>query len=214
MKILSCKQQREADAYTISHESILSINLMEKAASLITDAICRRWDKARRMIVFAGAGNNGGDALAVARMLFLKHYPVEVVFFNVTGKISEECLTNIRRLKECGFANFTEVSSQFDPPKLTRNDIVIDGLFGAGLNKPLSGGFAAVVQYINASQSTVVSIDTPSGLMGEDNTYNVRQNIIQADLTLTIQLPKLSFLFAENEEYVGEWEVLDIGTSQ
>ena len=60
MKILSCKQQREADAYTISHESILSINLMEKAASLITDAICRRWDKARRMIVFAGAGNNGG----------------------------------------------------------------------------------------------------------------------------------------------------------
>ena len=100
MKILSCTQQKQADAYTITQENILSINLMEKAASLLTDEICRRWDKSHRIIIFAGSGNNGGDAVAVARMLFLKNYQVEVFLFNVTGQLSEECLTNLRRLKE------------------------------------------------------------------------------------------------------------------
>lgn len=134
--------------------------------------------------------------------------------FNVKGTLSEECLTNIQRLKESGFANYTEVSNQFDPPHLGSHDVVIDGLFGSGLQKPLSGGFAAVVQYINASPAQVVSIDIPSGLMGEDNTHNIRQNIIKADLTLSIQLPKLSFLFAENADVVGEWQLLDIGISR
>ena len=214
MKILSCTQQKEADAYTIEHDSILSINLMEKAASLITDAICRRWNKSHRIVVFAGPGNNGGDAVAVARMLHLKNYQVQVVLFNIKGNLSEDCLTNIKRLQECGFTNYTEVSTQFDPPKLSADDIVIDGLFGTGLNMPLSGGFAAVVQYINASPAKVVSIDIPSGMMGEDNTRNIRQNIIKANLTLTINLPKLSFLFAENEDLIGELEVLDIGINK
>lgn len=214
MKILSCTQQKEADAYTIAHESILSINLMEKAAGLLAQAINERYDKSHRLVVFAGPGNNGGDALAVARILFLKNYPVEVYLFNVKGTLSEECLTNIQRLKESGFANYTEVSNQFDPPHLGSHDVVIDGLFGSGLQKPLSGGFAAVVQYINASPAQVVSIDIPSGLMGEDNTHNIRQNIIKADLTLSIQLPKLSFLFAENADVVGEWQLLDIGISR
>ena len=238
MKILSCTQQKEADAYTIAHESILSINLMEKAAGLLAQAISERYDKSHRLVVFAGPGNNGGDALAVARILFLKNYPVEVYLFNVKGTLSEECLTNIQRLKESGFANYievcnqiapqhhiqrlkesgfanyTEVSNQLDPPHLGSHDVVIDGLFGSGLQKPLSGGFAAVVQYINASPAQVVSIDIPSGLMGEDNTHNIRQNIIKANLTLSIQLPKLSFLFAENADVVGEWQLLDIGISR
>lgn len=214
MKILSCLQQKEADAYTIEHKSILSINLMEKAAGLITEAICRRWDNSHKMIVFAGPGNNGGDAVAVARMLFQKNYRVKVILFNIKGELSEDCLTNVRRLQECGFTDYTEVSTQFDPPTLSEEDVVIDGLFGTGLNKPLSGGFAAVVQYINSSSAKVVSIDIPSGLMGEDNSRNIRQNIIKADVTLTINLPKLSFLMADNEDYVGEWEVLDIGISK
>lgn len=214
MKILSCTQQKQADAYTITQENILSINLMGKAASLLTDEICRRWDKSHRIIIFAGSGNNGGDAVAVARMLFLKNYTVEVYLFNITGVLSDDCMKNVQRLQECGFPNYHEISNSFDPPQLTKDDIVIDGLFGSGLNKPLSGGFASVVKYINASQATVVSIDLPSGLMGEDNSNNIRQNIIRADLTLSIQLPKLSFLFAENEDIVGEWKVLDIGISK
>lgn len=213
MKILTCTQQKEADAYTIANNDILSINLMEKAASLIANEICKRWDQSHRIVVFAGAGNNGGDAVAVARMLFTKNYNVEVYLFNIKGTISEDCMTNIKRLQECGFTAYHEISNSFDPPKLFEEDVVIDGLFGSGLNKPLSGGFASVVQYINASSAQVVSIDIPSGLMGEDNSNNSRQNIIHADLTLSIQLPKLAFLFPENEDIVGEWKLLDIGIS-
>ena len=213
MKILSCSQQKEADAFTIAHDSISSINLMEKAAGLITEAISRRWDTGHRMIVFAGPGNNGGDALAVARMLFLKKYEVEVYLFNVTGKLSEDCLINIHRLDDCQFPNYHEVTKTFTFPALQDTDVVIDGLFGSGLDKPLGSGFASVVQSINASPATVVSIDIPSGLMGEDNSYNIRRNIVQADFTLAIQLPKLSFFFADNEEFVGQWELLDIGIS-
>ena len=213
MKILTCTQQKEADAYTIANNNILSINLMEKAASLIANEICKRWDQSHRIVVFAGAGNNGGDAVAVARMLFTKNYNVEVYLFNIKGTISEDCMTNIKRLQECGFTAYHEISNSFDPFQLFEEDVVLDGLFGSGLNKPLSGGFASVVQYINASSAQVVSIDIPSGLMGEDNSNNSRQNIIHADLTLSIQLPKLAFLFPENEDIVGEWKLLDIGIS-
>ena len=214
MKILTCTQQKEADAYTIANNNILSINLMEKAASLIADEISKRWDRSHRIVVFAGAGNNGGDALAVARLLFSKSYPVEIYLFNIKGTISEDCMTNIQRLQQCGFTDYHEISNAFEPPKLTAEDVVVDGLFGSGLNKPLSGGFASVVKYINASNAQVVSIDLPSGLMGEDNSNNLRTNIIRADLTLSIQLPKLAFLFPENEDIVGEWKTLDISISQ
>lgn len=214
MKILTSSQLKELDKYTIAHEPIASIDLMERAAIALTNAIVRRWDKSFKMVFFAGPGNNGGDALAVARMLSQRGYHVEVFLFNTKGKLSEECQTNLERLKMCGSVYFTEISTQFDPPELTESHVVIDGLFGSGLNKPLSGGFAAVVKYINASKAQVAAIDIPSGLMGEDNTYNIRQNIVHADVTLSIQLPKLSFLFPENEDVVGEWELLDIGLKQ
>ena len=214
MKILSSAQLKELDKYTIIHEPIASIDLMERAARALTEAIVQRWDKSFNIAVFAGPGNNGGDALAVARMLSKKGYRVEVFLFNTKGKLSEECQTNLDRLKTCGSIYFTEISTQFDPPNLTEKHLVIDGLFGSGLNKPLNGGFAAVVKYINSSKAQVVAIDIPSGLMGEDNTYNIRTNIIRADVTLSIQLPKLSFLFPENEDIVGEWELLDIQLKQ
>jgi len=214
MKILASTQLKELDKYTIVHEPIASIDLMERAARTLTDAIVRRWDKSFEVVVFAGPGNNGGDALAVARMLSQKGYHVEVFLFNTKGQLSEECQANLNRLKTCGSIYFTEISTQFDPPALTENHLVIDGLFGSGLNKPLNGGFASVVKYINASKAQVVAIDIPSGLMGEDNTYNIRPHIIHADVTLSIQLPKLSFLFPENEDIVGEWELLDIGLKQ
>jgi NAD(P)H-hydrate epimerase len=214
MKILTCSQLKELDQYTIAHEPIASIDLMERAARKITRAIARRWDASYHVVVFAGPGNNGGDALAVARMLSELQYQVEVFLFNTKGELSDDCRTNLQRLKECGQVYFTEVSTRFDPPELSEHHLVVDGLFGSGLNKALSGGFAAVVKYVNASHAQVVAIDVPSGLMGEDNTYNVRPHIMHADVTLSIQLPKLSFLFPENEGIVGEWELLPIGLKQ
>ena len=97
------------------------------------------------------------------------------------------------------------------PPVISEDDIIIDGLFGTGLSRPLMGGFAAVVKYINSSEATVVSIDVPSGLMTEDNTTNVMTHVVRADYTFTFQYNKLAFLFAETESYLGKLTVLDIG---
>ncbi|MGL5981333.1 MAG: NAD(P)H-hydrate dehydratase [Phocaeicola sp.] len=214
MKIFSSHQLKELDQHTIANEPIESIDLMERAAEAISFAITKRWDTSYKVVVFAGPGNNGGDALAVARLLAKRGYNIQLFLFNTSGKLSNECQANAARLKECKSICFTEVcpGTEFEPPVLSEKELVIDGLFGSGLNKPLAGGFAAIVRYINASNSPVVSIDVPSGLMGEENICN-NQHIIKATLTVTIQFPKLSFFFAENEAFLGEWVAIDIKLS-
>ena len=159
----------------------------------------------------AGPGNNGGDALAVARMLIERGYKrVEVFLFNVTGKLSHDCDEERKKLITIDGVDFTEVSREFNPPYLSDKDVVIDGLFGSGLNKPLMGGFVAVTRYINESGAYVVSIDLPSGLFGEWNSQVNRRDIIHASLTLAFQMPRLSFFFEENYTVLGEWKLLDI----
>ena len=214
MKIFTSTQIHELDKYTIDHEPVSSINLMERAAKAITRAIEEEWANRTPVVVFAGPGNNGGDALAVARMLAEDGYAVKVFLFNVHNKLSADCATNKKRLVEGKHAKqFTEITLNFDPPQLNADTLVIDGLFGSGLNKPLAGGFAAMVKYINQSPAKVVSIDIPTGLMTEDNTYNIHSNIVQADLTLTLQQKKLSMLMADNQRYLGRIRVLDIRLS-
>lgn len=213
MKIFTASQIKELDKYTIEHEPVKSIDLMERAARQLTRAIEARWHSDRPVVVFAGPGNNGGDALAVARMLLSDGYKLQVYLFNISGKLSADCAENRQRFIEKKAKFLTEVTQEFDPPRLEQGTLVVDGLFGSGINKPLTGGFASLVKYINTSKAEVVSIDIPSGLMPEDNTYNVSTNIIQATLTLTLQQPKLAFLFAENQQYTGEVKVLDIGIS-
>ena len=215
MKIFTKSQIKELDQYTIEHEPVKSIDLMERAARAVAGSITERWTAEVPVVVFAGPGNNGGDALAVARMLSDDGYQVQTFLFNISGKLSADCATNRQRLTDRkGRTLFTEVTQEFDPPRLEEGMLVVDGLFGSGLSKPLAGGFASLVKYINASPAQVVSIDVPSGLMTEDNTYNVRANIVKADVTLTLGQTKLSFLFPENQQFLGELEILDIGLSQ
>ena len=214
MKIFNGAQIHELDQYTIEHEPIQSIDLMERAAKAITRAISEQWGTSTPIVVFAGPGNNGGDALAVARMLAETGYSVSTFLFNISGHLSGDCSVNRQRLRECKrIKSFIEVTQEFEPPQLSADTLVVDGLFGSGLNKPLAGGFASLVKYINASSARVVSIDLPSGLMSDDNTYNIRTNIIRADLTLTLQQPKLAFLFPENQAYIGKLRTLDIRLS-
>lgn len=214
IKIFPTIQLKELDAYTIENEPVSSIDLMERASRALARAMSERWSAETPFTVFAGPGNNGGDALAVSRLLAERGCRVEVYLFNTKGTLSPDCETNKERLAGVAGIDFHEITTQFVPPVLTAEHVVVDGLFGSGLNKPLSGGLAAVVKYINTSPATVVAIDVPSGLMGEDNTYNIQANIIRADLTLSLQLPKLAFLFAENAPFVGEWQLLDIGLSE
>lgn len=215
MKIFTATQIRELDRFTIEHEPIKSVDLMERAARALTWTISETWSNEVPFVVFAGPGNNGGDALAVARMLAEKGYKLSVYLFNISNKLSEDCAINRQRIVDGNrIKSFTEVKDEFDPPRLEKGTVIIDGLFGSGLNKPLAGGFASLVRYINKSQAEVVSIDMPSGLMAEDNTYNIGTNIIQADLTLTLQHKKLAFLFAENQQFIGKLKVLDIRLSK
>lgn len=215
MKIFTSKQIHELDAYTIENEPISSLALMERSATKITEAIKRRWDTDTPIVVFAGPGNNGGDALAVARMLAESHYEVITYLFNIRNHLSDDCYANKMRLRECDrHKKFIEVTEEFDPPELSAETLVVDGLFGSGLNKPLAGGFASLVKYINASECKVVSIDLPSGLMAEDNSYNIPSNIVHADVTLTLQMKKLCMYFADCQNYLGEIEVLDIQLSE
>lgn len=215
MKVLTGGQFHELDLYTIEHEPIASIELMERASRAVADELLRSFSvDGRRVVVFAGPGGNGGDGLAVARMLAEAGCDVTAYLFNVRGHLSADCDCNRRRLMAVEGVDFVEVTSEFTFPELTADDIVVDALFGTGLGKPLSGGFAMVAKRLNQSRATIVSIDVPSGLMCEDNSYNDSQAIVQATATFSIQLPKLSFFFAENQRYVGEFRLLPIGLSQ
>lgn len=218
MKILTDRQHAELDRYTIENEPIESIDLMERAAMALTAEIMHRWDKQRVVYIFAGPGNNGGDGLAIARLLAEQNYKVAAYLFNIKGHLSEDCEINRDRITEILEGDsknlvFKEVTQGFDFPNVRQHDIVVDALFGTGLSKPLSGGFAGLVRKINSLHCNVVSIDIPSGLMCEDNEFTDYKQVIHATLTLTIQLPKLAFLFSENERCVGEWKTLNIGLS-
>lgn len=213
MKIFPTHIIKTLDEYTIQHEPITSIDLMERAARALSQAIANQWPARTPVTVFAGPGNNGGDALAVARMLSHQGYLVEAYLFNPKGELSPDCQVN-KELLEKTDVTFKEITNQFEPPVLTNKHLVVDGLFGSGLNKPLRGGYAGVVKYINQHSATVIAIDMPSGLMGEDNTNNDRDTIIRADYTFSLQLPKLAFLLADNAEFVGQWRLLDIGLNK
>jgi NAD(P)H-hydrate epimerase len=211
IKIFTTEKMKDLDRYTIENKPIASIDLIERASTLFVQEFIRRFSKQCRIVVFAGFGNNGADALAVARLLKDESYKVITYLFNTKQHLSPDCLENKHRLIETDATGFNEVISNFTLPELTGNDIVIDGLFGSGLNKPIEGGFAKLISHINESDAYVVSIDIPSGLFGEDNRKNNTEAIIRADITLTFSYPKLAFLLPENEEFAGKWKVLDIG---
>ena len=184
---------------------------MERAASAVSVELMSRFLPGQRFVVVAGPGNNGGDALAVARQLIEQGYrKVEIFLFNVTDKLSHDCEEMRNKLITMEGVDFTEVTKEFSPPYLGKNDVVVDGLFGGGLKHALTGGFQSLASLINDSGAFVVSIDIPSGLFSEWNQGVNHRNIVHADLTLSFQFPKLAFMFEDNASVVGEWKVLDI----
>ena len=211
MKFFHTAAIKEIDAYTVEHEPIASIDLMERAAGVLTDALLRLCDT-RSFAVFAGPGNNGGDGLAVARMLHRAGRDVQVWLINPKGKLSPDCAKNLERLLALNI-KVNEVRGGFVMPQLGGDIVVVDALFGSGLNKPVSEGvFADVINGINASGCRVVAVDMPSGLLGENN-YPLSGVVVSATDTLTLQFPKLSLLLPENDCFVGSMHILDIGLS-
>jgi hydroxyethylthiazole kinase-like uncharacterized protein yjeF len=212
MKILTSNQTGQTDNYTIAHEPVKSIDLMERAAYQAFQWINDHFPTSG-FSVFAGPGNNGGDALAIARMLINKGQSVNIYLYS-SEKLSPDGAINLERLKKIPGTFITDLSKEELSEPSPSNLIAIDGLFGSGLSRPLNEKASNIVRYINKSFTRTISIDIPSGLFCEDNSGNTRDNIIKSSHTLTFQIPKLAFLFPENREQTGHWEVLPIGLNQ
>jgi NAD(P)H-hydrate epimerase len=211
MKIFSAKQIAEIDAYTIENEPIRSIDLMERAANEVCKWLMKAFPAPQNCKIFVGPGNNGGDGLALARLLAANKFSVEVFVLRIKNQLSPDAETNLERLQKMKNLDLYEMTSIDSMPWLFKDDLVIDAIFGSGLSRPLEGLALDVVTAINASDANVIAIDIPSGLMGEDNSQNNKRGIVKAKHTLSFQFPKLAFLFAENASFVGDWEVLPIG---
>lgn len=215
MKIFTNSEIRQIDQYTIDNEGVSSMELIERVADGVAAEIAARWRPSKPVVVFAGPGNNGADALCVARLLGDQGYRCHVYLFNIGGnRLRQECSECRDRLHESTNVGLTEVIDTFMMPDLQSNFLIVDGLFGSGLREPLKGGFSYLVQRINESGATVVSIDIPSGLAGDWNPVLVSRDVIHATLTLAVQHPRLAFFIADNAELIGEWKTLDIGLSE
>lgn len=203
-KILSAEQTRAADAFTIANEPITSVELMERAAHCFVEAFVQLYDNQASVCVVVGKGNNGGDGLAIARMLNEKGVTVSVKLKALDG-LSADANVNLQRL-------YIEPQLLEKPYDFNNADVIIDALFDSGLNRPLSGEFAALVTAMNQSGKPIVSVDIPSGLMADN--ISLDSTIVEARQTLTFQRPKLTFLFPESGGYCGDLEVLDIGLDE
>ena len=213
MKLFKTSDIAKIDQYTIENEPIAAIDLMERASASIVNYLTEETDVSGKVFIFCGPGNNGGDGLAVARLLAneSERFSVSVYLFNSSSELTGSPAINLKRLKTDRNAEIHYLVKELDLPKIHHDDVIIDALFGSGLNRTLDGFAAIIVQHMNNSGAEILSIDVPSGLMGEDNSSNIPENIIRATKTITFQFPKLSFLFPENECYVGDWTVSDIG---
>ncbi|NQU50989.1 MAG: NAD(P)H-hydrate dehydratase [Bacteroidetes bacterium] len=211
MKLFKTSQIAELDKFTVENEPISDIDLMERASLQITQWLVKRFTSEQKLIFFAGPGNNGGDALAVARQMADLDYLCEVYLFSFGKELKGSPAINWQRLVEQEDVKLLNINSLREFPDIQPTDIILDGLFGSGLTRRLEDFPAGLVQKINQLPNILVSIDIPSGLMGEDNSNNNIATIIRADFTLTFQFPKMSFLFTENEGFVGNWTVLPIG---
>lgn len=212
-KIFSVQQIRRADQYTILHEPVLSIDLMERAATACYHWIKDHYTVQDPFIIFCGTGNNGGDGLAIARLLLAAGYRVQVYVAGADTNATQDFLINKKRLSEQDVSLVRQIHSVNDLPEIPAESILIDALFGTGLSRPTEGSLADLIRYINTAARTVIAIDIPSGLLADQHS-DPSSAIIQANYTLSFQFPKLAFFFPENGGYVGEWIVLDIGLNQ
>jgi len=214
MKILPIEKVREADAFTIENEPIRSIDLMERAATTCSDWIKKNINRNKKIKVFCGPGNNGGDGLVIAQLLSDKKYSVEVIVIRFTEKVSKDFNINFQRLEKDQNVKIINLYEKDELPEISKDEIIVDAIFGSGLSKPINGFIAEVINQINSSKAVIISVDVPSGLFSDTNSIESGGAIIKADYTLTFQSPKFAFLFPENDQFVGQWEVLSIGLHQ
>ena len=211
MKILAIDKIREADAYTIAHEPISSTDLMERAAKACCSWLAGLISPDIKLRVICGPGNNGGDGLAIARLLAEEGYTTEVYYAQLSDQFSADFEVNLNKLKEVKGIPVTMLTAGDKLPDFNASDVVVDALFGSGLTRPAEGFAADIIRQLNSVASTIVSVDIPSGLFADTSSIHPHAAIVTADYTLSFQLPKLAFMFPENAQFAGEWHMLPIG---
>lgn len=207
-KILNVDQIRNTDGYTIQHSPITSLDLMENAAKSFVAAIQKNHDlKNKKIVLCCGAGNNGGDGLAVCRILQNHGVSVKAILIQFKELLSKDCETNLKKLKE------VQLLKAGDPlPDFSEADIIIDAVLGSGIRGAVTGFVADVITAINNAQAFVYAIDVPSGLPCDS--LPTSNCIVKADLVVSFQRPKRSFFFPENSVYINNWKVVDIGLNE
>ena len=210
MKIFTANKIREIDAATVRLEPVTPAGLMERAAKIFSQRLKETVPPEKKVNVFAGPGNNGGDGLVVARLMHEEGYHVRVFIVETGASHSSEFAMNADRLVRTGISPLTIAEPDLFPV-IGRDEVIVDAIFGTGLHRSPAGVAAEVIRRINKTGAFVISLDVPSGLYCEDNADNDREKVIRASLTFTFQFPKLAFMFAGNDDHVGKWEVLDIG---
>ncbi|MAK36631.1 MAG: NAD(P)H-hydrate epimerase, partial [Flavobacteriaceae bacterium] len=211
MKLFSAAQLQEADKVTTKKHGVTLVELMERAGTQIFNWLHHRMQGAQVPIhIFCGIGNNGGDGLVVGRLLIEHGYNVHVYIANFTDKRSKCFLINYDRIKEVTKKWPKLMTSETDFPEIKPEDIIIDGLFGIGLNRPPEGWVKNLIQYVNKQKSFKLSIDIPSGMYA-NKALEDAEAVIKANHTLTFQAPKLSFFLPETGRFAPYFEVLEIG---
>jgi NAD(P)H-hydrate epimerase len=213
-KILSVEEIRKADQFTIANEPIKSIDLMERAAWACTNWLIEKLKQEDKVLIFAGPGNNGGDGLAIARQLVEKGYQVQVVMPWITDRLSADCQLNLDRLNEHDSCQVLKLLDSENLKGISESNIVVDALFGSGLTRSVDGIAADCIDYINKGEHVVISVDIPSGLFADQPNQIMKDAIVQADYTLSLEMAKHSFMMPDNELFVGELHILPIGLSQ
>ncbi len=208
MKILNVEQIRQWDQYTIQHEPIASIDLMERAARRWTRTFMKQIKPDYPIYIFAGQGNNGGDGLAIARMLYHEGYDVQVYQLWLRDRLSPDNQINLQRWQQRAPDRYHRIQSEADFPEIPESAIVIDALWGSGLQRPLEGLAAQLVNYISQRGWFRVAVDIPSGLFADQPP---QEPVFHAHWTITFQVPKLSFLLPRTGQFVGDFTIVDIG---
>ncbi|MFN0290770.1 NAD(P)H-hydrate dehydratase [Pedobacter helvus] len=211
--LLIASQIKAVDAYTIQHEPIKSIDLMERAAEAFMQLFLARYTNPKTTIwVFCGQGNNGGDGLAIARLLYQKGYKhIKVFLSDYSQHASTDYLKNLARLEKA----YPEIPIRrtLEEVQLSKDDIVVDAILGSGLNKPLTGDYEKLAWFINASKAKVVAVDVPTGFKSEGEIDPIYKGI-RADLVITFQLPKINFFFPESGNALATFKVVPIGLAE
>jgi NAD(P)H-hydrate epimerase len=212
LEVFSARQCKEMDKHTISDIGIPGIVLMENAAVQIFSELK---DKGESFLILCGRGNNGGDALALARHLMLEGKKVKIYIISKDENYSDDFKTNfniMKKLIDKRSLLFIQSEDDIDESVIddfNNYDIVVDGIFGIGLNNVLKGMFKKIIEYTNLYAKFVASIDIPSGL---DCDLGIERGIaIRANITYTLEVMKQGFLNYKAIDYVGDIKVLRIG---